>query len=259
MSPAPTPTQPAARPTDINEFYVGYLPAPHGIASAMRFSLLALTLLVAMAGAILAIGQRHPGEGSWDFTLVEKTGVLILMPYPMLIDDETPHHPSILLVEPGKHGSGERLKPFAGQRITLRGTIIQRDLWCIMELGAEESAVQVISPPRDGALATPTRGIAWAGDTEITGEVVDPKCFLGAMRPGDGKAHRACAALCIFGGIPPVLAASPHDDKPRCTLLVAPDGGPANELVLRHAGETVTLRGTLGSIAGWDVLKIAPR
>jgi hypothetical protein len=44
------------------------------------------------------------------------------------------------------------------------------------------------------------------------GEVVDAKCYLGAMKPGDGKSHKACATLCVTNGIPamPVTADSAY-------------------------------------------------
>ena len=32
--------------------------------------------------------------------------------------------------------------------------------------------------------------------------------FDGAMKPGDGKTHKGCAALCLRGGIPPALMPS---------------------------------------------------
>jgi hypothetical protein len=37
------------------------------------------------------------------------------------------------------------------------------------------------------------------------GELVDTKCWLGVMRPATGKVHRACAARCLAGGVPPGL------------------------------------------------------
>jgi len=42
-----------------------------------------------------------------------------------------------------------------------------------------------------------------------TGEIIDPKCYAGSMKPGDGKTHKACAALCLRGGIPPVFVTGP--------------------------------------------------
>ena len=68
------------------------------------------------------------------------------------------------------------------------------------------------------------------------GEIVDFKCFLGAMKPGDGKPHQACATLCISGGIPPMLVSK------------NPDGSNHYRLVLGEAGEPIddTLMGLIG-------------
>ena len=41
------------------------------------------------------------------------------------------------------------------------------------------------------------------GSLQIEGEIVDIKCWLGRMKPGDGRTHRACGQFCIQGGIPP--------------------------------------------------------
>lgn len=43
------------------------------------------------------------------------------------------------------------------------------------------------------------------GEFTLQGEIVDSKCYLGVMRPGNTKTHRACAVRCIAGGVPPVL------------------------------------------------------
>lgn len=39
----------------------------------------------------------------------------------------------------------------------------------------------------------------------LDGELVDSKCYLGTMKPGDGKTHKSCAILCLRGGIPPLF------------------------------------------------------
>ena len=39
----------------------------------------------------------------------------------------------------------------------------------------------------------------------LRGEIVDSKCYLGVMNPGEGTVHRDCAARCLSGGLPPML------------------------------------------------------
>ena len=71
----------------------------------------------------------------------------------------------------------------------------------------------------------------------MAGEICDGKCETGAMRPGNGIAHRACAILCLAGGVPPVfVTAAPGGGRelpaagrrrmaapcpPRCAALTA--------------------------------------
>lgn len=43
------------------------------------------------------------------------------------------------------------------------------------------------------------------GRWRVVGEICDGKCYPGGMRPGAGFAHRACANLCLFGEVPPLL------------------------------------------------------
>ena len=43
------------------------------------------------------------------------------------------------------------------------------------------------------------------GTFQLNGEVLDPKCYFGVMKPGHGKPHRDCAIRCIAGGIIPVF------------------------------------------------------
>jgi len=61
---------------------------------------------------------------------------------------------------------------------------------------------------------------ALIGTRSLVGEIVDAKCYLGVMNPGEGKVHRDCAARCIAGGLPPALATRDFDGKPAMLLLV---------------------------------------
>src|SRR5690349_19376703 len=67
----------------------------------------------------------------------------------------------------------------------------------------------------------------------LRGEIVDSKCFLGAMRPGNGKTHKACAMLCIAGGVPPMFVTRDSAGREEYYLLAGPDGGPAPSDVVR--------------------------
>jgi hypothetical protein len=90
----------------------------------------------------------------------------------------------------------------------------------------------------------------------LAGEIVDYKCFLGAMKPGDGKTHKACAALCISGGIPPMLVSFDERGTRTYTVLVL-DQGRTPDLA-EAAGEPVRVSGRLEVKGGLRVLTVIP-
>jgi len=92
----------------------------------------------------------------------------------------------------------------------------------------------------------------------LTGEIVDTKCHFGVMQPGSGKVHRACAARCIAGGIPPGLLVRDADGSIRTVLLAGADGRELHGEVLPYVAEPVRIRGTLVHSAGLLVLRADP-
>ena len=81
------------------------------------------------------------------------------------------------------------------------------------------------------------------GVQTLRGEIVDSKCYLGVMKPGRGKPHRACATLCIRGGIPPVLRVVTGTGEARHLLLTDQDGGAINDRILDLVAEPVEVTG----------------
>src|SRR5712691_8273684 len=92
---------------------------------------------------------------------------------------------------------------------------------------------------RSNASRSPVR----LGQQTLIGEIVDSKCYLGVMNPGQLTTHRACAIRCISGGIPPVLLVR-HTNAPALYfLLVSRDGRPVNKQVLGMVAEPVQITG----------------
>jgi hypothetical protein len=96
------------------------------------------------------------------------------------------------------------------------------------------------------------------GVQALRGEIVDSKCFLGAMRPGRGKPHRACATLCIRGGIPPVLRVETANGEYRHFLLTDEDGRAVNDRVLDVVAEPVEITGRVIRTGDMLVLQANP-
>ncbi len=79
----------------------------------------------------------------------------------------------------------------------------------------------------------------------VVGEIVDTKCYLGAMKPGRGKPHRACASLCIRGGIPAALLVRTADGERQLIHLVDFAGRPLGRELLDWVGQPVEVSGRL--------------
>ena len=79
----------------------------------------------------------------------------------------------------------------------------------------------------------------------FVGEIVDTKCYLGAMKPGRGKPHRDCASLCIRGGIPAALLVRTENGERRLVHLLDERGQPMGTEVLDWVGQPVAVSGIL--------------
>lgn len=205
-------------------FYVGYLPLPDPLRRFLRPWLAANLVFLLAVGVVIAQQQRDPGDGVWNTSEpVTYEGVLTLEPYPMLRvanAEETGGPLTVLPIEMGKRGSRERLKGLEGQRVRLTGFAIRRTGRVVLGLEAGEAAVQPLGPATPAPVFDPTD----LGEHKLVGEIVDPQCFMGAMKPGEGKPHKVCATLCITGGIPPVFMVRDEAGNTTTYLLTTSQG-----------------------------------
>ena len=65
------------------------------------------------------------------------------------------------------------------------------------------------------------------------------------MNPGEGKVHRDCAARCIAGGAPPLLAVGGGLPGGRLVSLAGSRGESIHSQVLDFVAEPVTIEGEL--------------
>lgn len=221
-------------------FYVGYLPLPRGLRRVLI--IVVASLLAGLGGIVAAVAtaQRDPGPAVWD-TANRSTfvGIIHTQPYPiMVLDAPGSTGRTLLIVEQGKFAADPRFIGLDGQRVSVTGTVLVRDGRRMLELTAD--AIKPLPGPVGEPLTT-TR----IGDVVLVGEIMDSKCYLGAMKPGNGVTHRACAALCVKGGIPPMLVTRDAQGTASYFLLIDEAGGAANGLVERMVGQPVEVRGSL--------------
>ena len=268
----PTASTPLAAQTPgahrADELYVGYLPVPVGVRRFVRFAAPLLMALVALIALLLARTHSDPGDGVWDDATARSfAGVLHTSPYPLLVPDahtaeregDDPLAPrAYLVVGFGKHGAAERLEGLGGTRVRLRGWRLQRQGRRMIELDPTPDAVASA-----GAAAMSTTGVrespvAPPRRVTLRGEIVDSKCYLGAMKPGDGRTHKACATLCIRGGIPPSFVSRNADGTSSIYLLVNEHDEPLSPSMHPFIADAVELTGELTEFHGLPVIRVAP-
>ena len=235
-----------------DEFYVGYLPIPKGHRKLIAFivpSLLAWSLAMAV---IITITMRPPGNAQWDTGAVKSwSGTLVESPYPMLIPDDIDQTPPLFVVSMGKKGAHERLKPFFGQHVSISGYELNRDNRHIIELAPDQDAIKA-----DTTIpAKPSPTLSTSHPTELLGEIVDGKCYLGAMKPGDGAGHRACATLCIQGGLPPMFATQSPSGEHTFYLLTIDGSTNYSPQILSLIGRPVRISGHIADLHGTPILQ----
>ncbi len=243
------------------EFYIGYLPyAPGHIAVYLRKLIFAAFALGAIAALLFVIGQRSFAFSVFEF-LQPRTfeGVISTEPYPTLLvmrpgkSRSLPTFSRYYLVAEGKHGALPEVENYEGAHVKLKGTLIYRDDQTMIELMPHSveplSETPAVAAPQQQALGTFT----------LTGEIVDSKCFLGVMNPGEMKTHQACAVRCIAGGSPPVLVVRTERNEIAYLMLVSREGRAVNQDVLEMVARPVEITGEVWQYDNLLALRADPK
>ena len=242
----------------MNDFYVGYLPkVPTALARFVRKAILALILLAVTAALVLVVGQMPFANSTFEYGKPRTLeGVVVTRPFPTLLVarpgdvGQQDKYSRYLLVAPGKHGADDLVASFDGKHVRLQGQLIYRDSRTMVEITPGSIAVTDTAP----TVQETTRDL---GPATVTGEIVDSKCYLGVMNPGQGKVHRDCAARCLSGGIPPIFVSTDGGEQ---FLLVGLDGRALGRDTLREfIAEPITIRGDLLQQGDSRLLKIDAR
>src|SRR5258708_5454404 len=242
----------------MNDFYVGYLPkAPTVLAGFVRKAIVALGLLGVTMALVLVVGEMGFANCTLEWGKGGSfEGVVVTEPFPTLLVGrpgdvgQQDKYSSYLLVAPGKHGADELVASFDGKHVRLQGQLIYREGGTMVEI-TPGSIIEVNAAP---IVQEATRDL---GAVTVTGEIVDSKCYLGVMNPGQGKVHRDCAARCLSGGTPPIfITADGHEQL----LLVGLNGLALGRDALREfIGEPITIRGEVLVRGDSRLLEIDPR
>ncbi len=250
-------------------FFIGWSnkPAP-ALARFLAIVMLFLVLGLGLLGyglsrwaddpteGLLRLGERQADggivpPGPWGNRTVFR-GSLLHLGYPLLYlppDAANPHGKVLLMASSnGKRGAEV---PMINGPVEIQGSVAQR--------GAIDMLIVNEAKPLDGSMPEfPAPARQSLGRWRIAGEVCDGKCYVGIMRPGSGVSHRACANLCLIGGVPPILVTFAPVAGSSFLSLAGPDGDPPPERLRDLIAIPVEMEGDVERVGNVLVLKIDP-
>jgi hypothetical protein len=181
----------------------------------------------------------------------------------MLITGDSGTARTWLLAAELKHGADKLVAGMDGERVVVDGSRIERGGHGMLETrwvggaaerrsgGAETSPPSSVVPPIRRSAGPPRQ-------VTIVGEIVDSKCFLGAMNPGSGATHRLCAIRCLRGDLPPLIAGRDETGAEVVALLSGPGGERADSTFLRLVSARVRVTGRLRNVGSLQLLESDP-
>ncbi len=242
-----------------NEFYVGYGegagPKTKRILRRFVIGAIAATLLSAL---VFVFNQAQAVDSRFDFASPSTiSGVYYENPYPLLrLSLGEGKVKDVVLLGFGKFGSQKYLEAFrepgkslAGRRMEVKGNLIYYNGGSFLQI-SEEQDIKLLS---DKIVTDEFPN--FLGERTVEGEIVDPKCYFGVMKPGYGKIHRSCAALCISGGIPPVLVER-IEEQERHYLITDQNGRPVHREIIPYIAQAARLKGQLTIRGTWNYLAV---
>ncbi len=246
-----------------DDFYIGYNDQqPNSIMKFVKSKVFIIGAIIIVAALIFGFSQNTSNNGSFELgSLTEIEGVLHETPYPILrmnLADNTTK--DVLLLGYGKMGAEKGLEEIANGtayqnlKLKVKGTLIYYDGKTLFQLEPNlKEKYEVLGTAKKEQQLSKTA----LGSISLTGEVIDPKCYFGVMKPGRGKIHRSCGIRCISGGIPPVFITFNENGESNYFLITDKDGKPANQMVLDYVGKTSVLKGELVQVGDWMQIKMA--
>jgi hypothetical protein len=237
-----------------DEFYIGYESGmPRSVARGVRIAV-AFAIVAVLALAVIATAsQRALAVSSFDFGHRQSwTGRLVRVPAPALLVPAAHGYQWFWLVGRGKHGAEPAIATTPDGWATVAGALISRDRWRMIEVASARA-----SAPPDNAPSDPPAAEDDGVELTVHGEIVDSKCFLGVMNPGERVVHRDCAIRCLSGGVPPMLSYATEDGSRDLAVLVDARGRLLHDALHHTVGQQMTVRGRLFTLNGQPVFRLA--
>lgn len=244
---------------DKTPFFVGYLAVPKNLRGFVWSLSAGLLALSAALGFWIGTTQDDPGPGAFrfDFGPQTVTGVIELTPLPILHVTEGSERiaegRTLMLSGQGKNGAQNRPAAVDGQYVTASGILLQRGELDMLQLRGGANGIDTaegssaVPPPED------------LGRWRLAGEICDGKCLAGAMRPGRGLAHKACANLCVAGGVPPVFVSSQPVEGSEFLMIAGPDRAEIPDALYDFMAQFISVEGHISRHGDLLVFAIEPQ
>ncbi|MFA8300315.1 MAG: hypothetical protein ACEPOV_09155 [Hyphomicrobiales bacterium] len=249
-----------------DEFFIGWeKKIPKNNLKFLRKSITLIFIITIIVSAAYSLSQKKfPNSKNELGYFKQISGVIYEYPVPLLkvkLDDN--NYQSFLLVGSGKHNAYKTISHIKSQidgdissyKVRLNATPIFYDGKVLVEIPLIQNTMDTISPLNE---PYPDRDIVDMGFVELKGQIIDPKCYFGLMKPAEGKIHRSCAIRCISGGIPPVLKIQNKEGISEYFIILGKNGQPINKLILNNVAIPVLVKGQLQKVDDWFVLKVDP-
>ncbi len=239
-------------------FFIGFLSIPAGLRAFLAVCVVVLVAGFAALGWAIGAAQDDPGDGSFRFDYGRQTvtGVVFTQPAPHAVivqgNERIPVGHTLMFTAGGKFSVLGRAKPLDGKLATLSGVLLKRgDLDMMQVRGGKNGLSPAEGPP-------PEVAVEQLGRWRLAGEICDGKCLAGAMRPGRGLAHKACANLCLIGDIPPVFVSTQPVEGSEYLLVGGPDGGPMPKEMLDLVAAYIEVEADIERRGDLLIMKIDP-
>jgi hypothetical protein len=251
-----------------NDFYIGWMDkAPSSYSRYIKKAVVFLACLVILAALILSLQQKKFSTASFEFgQLTEIAGTYQHLPVPAIkvkTDNDIFGNNAWLtipLVGYGKFGAEgviaslekEHNTLLEGKQVVLKGTLLYSDGKTLLQVDKNDNPLIRINQP----VFNTTTQKQELGEVELKGEIIDPKCYFGVMKPGHGKPHRDCAIRCIEGGMDPVFYVRNDKGEANYYLILGADGRKINDQLKDYIAEPVSLKAKAVQVDDWTVLYI---